>query len=196
MGDTSSASRDAVDFREGAVTRPLYVPRFARQVCHGLNLAMLLEEVPWVRPRQARAETTEEALNAGNWDGATVTLDMARAWSTLVGDGLGLAFNVCFLNRYDDHRNQLGWHADDTPGMLHEHPIAVVSLGAAREIWWRPIGQTGVVPADQRQLLEDGSLFMMPAGFQRTHQHRIPKHDRPCGPRASLTFRRYVPGAA
>ena len=41
---------------------------------------------------------------------------------------LGATFNVCFLNRYDTQKNQLGWHADDSPSMNKNHPIAVVSL--------------------------------------------------------------------
>jgi len=102
-------------------------------------------------------------------------------------------YNVCFLNRYDNAAMQLGWHSDDSPGMDHEHPIAVVSFGQAREIWWREKGQTGVIPADQRQLLAHGSVFIMPEGMQRTHQHRIPKGDKPMGTRVSLTYRHYVP---
>jgi alkylated DNA repair dioxygenase AlkB len=102
-------------------------------------------------------------------------------------------YNVCFLNRYDNAAMQLGWHSDDSPGMDHDHPIAVVSFGQPREIWWREKGQTGVIPADQRQLLEHGSVFVMPAGMQRTHQHRIPKGDKPMGTRVSLTYRHYVP---
>lgn len=35
------------------------------------------------------------------------------------------------------------------------------------------------------------SCFIMPAGFQDNHVHRIPKHNRPCGARISLTFRKY-----
>lgn len=105
----------------------------------------------------------------------------------------GLSYNVCFLNRYDGRGNFLGWHADDSPGMSHEHPIAVVSYGAEREIWWKPQSQKGEIPADQRQLLGHGSLFVMPAGFQKTHFHRIPKGDRDVGTRISLTFRRYEP---
>lgn len=103
------------------------------------------------------------------------------------------AYNVCFLNRYDTASMQLGWHSDDSPGMDHDHPIAVVSFGQPREIWWREKGQTGVIPADQRQLLEHGSIFVMPAGIQRTHQHRIPKGDKPMSTRVSLTYRHYVP---
>lgn len=101
-------------------------------------------------------------------------------------------YNVCFLNRYDDPRNHLGWHADDSPEMDHDHPIAVLSLGAEREIWWKPKDYKGAIPTQWRQKLEHGSLFTMPAGFQREHLHRIPKCDHACGVRVSLTFRRYI----
>lgn len=101
------------------------------------------------------------------------------------------SYNVCFLNRYDDQKNQLGWHADDSPEMDPDHPIAVVSLGAEREIWWKRKEESGAVPPEQRQKLGHGSLFIMPAGFQATHLHRIPKADREVGVRISLTFRRY-----
>lgn len=101
------------------------------------------------------------------------------------------SYNVCFLNRYDTQKNQLGWHADDSPTMDRNHPIAVVSFGAEREIWWRENGQTGKDIAG-KQRLASGSLFVMPAGFQDGYQHRIPKCDRECGVRISLTFRRYA----
>ena len=103
----------------------------------------------------------------------------------------GNNFNVCFLNRYDDEKQHLGWHADNFPGMDPEKPIAVVSLGAEREIWWKPMGEKGKVPEDQRQLLEHGSVFTMPAGFQDGYLHKIPKWDRPCGTRIRLTFRSF-----
>lgn len=102
----------------------------------------------------------------------------------------------CFLNRYDHEREHLGWHADDFVGMDHSKCVAVVSFGAHREIWWRENGATGEVPPENRQLLEDGSLFIMPPGMQHTHQHRIPKGGRQMGPRVSLTFRAFFPAAA
>lgn len=101
-------------------------------------------------------------------------------------------YNVCFLNRYDSPQDHLGWHADDSPTMDRSHPIAVISVGAEREIWWRKNGQTGVVPWENRQRLRHGSLFVMPRWFQDHFQHRIPKADRDCGTRISMTFRRYV----
>jgi hypothetical protein len=48
-----------------------------------------------------------------------------------------------------------------------------------------------VVPPSQRIKLENGSIFLMPPGYQDTHLHRIPRHDLPCGPRVSLTFRTF-----
>ena len=131
--------------------------------------------------------------------------------------------NVCFLNKYDDEHQHLGWHADDFDGMDHTQPISIVSYGAEREIWlksklgfkcstcngtgeeplcpacnechgslWVKSPPNGKQPADQRVKLEEGSLFVMPMGYQYTHLHRIPKHDRPCGWRISLTFRTFT----
>lgn len=108
-----------------------------------------------------------------------------------VNEKLGTNLNICFLNLYMDARNGLGWHADDSHTIDHGEGIAVVSFGAEREIWWKLKGEKGLVPESNRKKLENGSLFYMPAGFQDTHLHRIPKHDRECGPRVSLTFRKY-----
>ena len=106
-----------------------------------------------------------------------------------------LKFNACFLNRYDNQQNHLGWHADDSVEMDINHPIAVISFGAEREIWWKDKDYRGVVPQSNRQLLQNGSLFIMPAGFQRLYVHRIPKADRDVGMRISLTYRHYLTGA-
>ena len=119
----------------------------------------------------------------------TPYVDMLRRTLNLAFD---TRYNVCFLNRYDDQLQHLGWHADDSPEMDHEHPIGVVSYGAEREIWWKEKAFKGEVPPGNRRLLQHGSMFVMPPGFQLTHLHRIPKCDRAVGTRVSLTFRRYV----
>lgn len=101
-----------------------------------------------------------------------------------------IIFDACFANRYEDHRQHLGWHADDSPEMDDARPIGIVSFGAAREIWFKP--NSGSHEDVEKLLLEPGSLVLMPPGMQDTHQHRIPKHSAPCGPRISLTFRGLV----
>lgn len=103
-----------------------------------------------------------------------------------------LHYNVCFLNRYENEKEWLGWHADDSPEMDKKHPISVVTFGAEREIWWKPKDFKGEIPKDQRKILENGSLFTMLGGFQDYFYHKIPKHFSPCGPRISLTFRRFI----
>ncbi len=114
----------------------------------------------------------------------------------------GTRFDCCFVNGYAHGREHLGWHADDSPEMDLDHPIAVVSFGAEREIWFRPrnnwkepLNRLGAPEwgATTPQSLGHGSLLLMRSGMQRDWQHRIPKSSRAeCGPRVSLTFRKLV----
>lgn len=99
-------------------------------------------------------------------------------------------YEVCFLNRYEDQSDHLGWHADDSPEMDDARSIAIVSLGVGREIWFKPQGAGN--DAVEKLLLDHGSLCIMPAGFQDTHYHRIPKASFMCGRRISLTYRGYI----
>jgi alkylated DNA repair dioxygenase AlkB len=109
----------------------------------------------------------------------------------LLEDYTGSKFEVCFLNRYLNQRDHLGWHADDSPEMDDERPIASISLGVEREIWFRPKGG-GKDVVIEKVKLGNGSLCLMKAGMQKTHLHRIPKAGFICGERISLTFRGYV----
>lgn len=109
----------------------------------------------------------------------------------LLKDKLGFESDVVFLNRYDTLKDHLGWHADDSPEMSHDHPIVSVSLGAERALWVKSRSAT-TNELVCKFMLGHGSAFVMKPGMQRTHLHRIPKHDRECGVRISLTFRKYV----
>jgi alkylated DNA repair dioxygenase AlkB len=100
----------------------------------------------------------------------------------------GIDYEACFSNRYDGKLKHLGWHADDAPEIDHDHGIVVLSFGAVREIWFRLNGAKNIM----KQALPHGSMLIMPAGFQQTHQHRIPKHYADCGLRVSLTFRKLL----
>lgn len=108
---------------------------------------------------------------------------------------LGFRYEACFLNGYETAKDALGWHSDDDAGIDHSHPIAVVTLYGAgpatglRSIMIRPIGSAG--SADIQSFpLEDGSLFLMAAGMQQTHKHKIPKAGHFARPRISLTYRK------
>ena len=180
--------------------------------------------LPWLKVRDARQEyfmaTTPREYSYGNRGTGAQTYQssefspVVRLMMNKLNELLKVDLNVCFLNKYDNEKHHLGWHADDFPGMRKDQPIIVVSYGAEREIWLkdkrgfpcpdplcehRTCHDTGFVqaapggkqPANQRVLLQHGSVFIMPPGYQNTHLHRIPKHDRPCGWRISLTFRSF-----
>lgn len=98
-----------------------------------------------------------------------------------------IKFEVCFLNGYSDQSDHLGWHTDDSPEMDDSRPIAIVSLGVEREIWFKENNSEEVY----KHLLQNGSLCLMCSGMQDTHKHRIPKASFTCGKRISLTFRGY-----
>jgi alkylated DNA repair dioxygenase AlkB len=130
----------------------------------------------------------------------------------------GVPFEVCFLNRYEDQRDHLGWHADDSPEMDDGRPIAIISLGVERFIEFKPqkeelnrqIMETLEVSSldeiskemydawkqklgvSVKLKLEHGSLCLMHAGMQNTHYHQIPKAGFQCGRRISLTYRGYA----
>lgn len=189
---------------------PLYVPRpgtdSALALCNN-TLKHLMEDLTWLEVTEARKEyfmsDRPRSYVYKTWEGgreyhsAPFTEQVQSLLNTLnaktgPSEHVRGQYNVCFLNRYDDQKNHLGWHADDSPEMDHDHPIAVVSFGAEREIWWKPKMHKGPIPPEWRRVLQHGSMFFMPAGFQKTHLHRIPKADRPVGVRVSLTFRHYV----
>jgi hypothetical protein len=157
----------------------------------------LLASVPWSSRTEARMECfmspvpRKYTYGSGRGVREYFSVEMS-SWVSGIVSALDGDPNVCFFNKYEGKQNALGWHSDDSPDTSAGHPISVISFGAAREIWWRRIGVSGVVPPENRRLLEPGSLFVMPAGFQGLYEHRIPKADRDVGPRVSLTFRRML----
>lgn len=101
--------------------------------------------------------------------------------------------DVCFLNRYDSHKDQLGWHADDSPEMDDDRPIVIVSLGSTRDIWFKEQGASNDPQNVTKITLGHGSACIMKPHMQEEWYHRIPKHHvQECGTRISLTFRGYV----
>lgn len=195
------------------------------------DIALEVLNLPWITKRTARHEyfmsdhlVSYTYGNRGTGNEEYVSKEFTpevKKLMTILNDDLGTEFNACFLNKYDDQHQHLGWHADDFNGMRQDQPIAVVTFGAEREIWVKDkrgytcfvcqgskqinelrctscqgTGFIGLTtgqqhPITQRCLLGPGSLFLMPVGYQDTHLHRIPKHDRPCGVRISLTFRSF-----
>ncbi len=158
-----------------------------------------LKSLDWVRrdttPRsEYYANDIKEPYTYGRGDFAR-TYEVQPWTPALLGlkdwaeDAAGCKFEVCFLNRYHDQSDQLGWHADNSPEMDDARPIAIISFGVEREIWFCPQSDKSQV---DKLKLGHGSIAIMAAGMQDTHFHRIPKAGFMCGERISLTFRGYV----
>lgn len=95
------------------------------------------------------------------------------------------------LNLYRDGRDSVAMHGDRVQELAPGWPIAILSLGAARDMLIRP--RCGG-PA-RRVRLAPGSVLVMSHVSQHTHLHGIPKTAQPTGPRMSLAFRVRLPAA-
>lgn len=169
----------------------------------GNALNILDNQVQWLNATEARQEAFHASRHAhplrytyGSGSGRREYLSVRETpYTSYIRNALCNEFdsdyNICFLNRYAHEKHALGWHSDDSPKMDPNHPIAVVSFGQPREIWWRPIGSRGL-DGVQKQLLGHGSLFVMPPGFQQVYEHKIPRGStQGQGVRISMTFRRW-----
>lgn len=175
------------------IYNPKFFPRAFNMYKH------LALNVPWVNKDAPR----DECFMANETRVYTYGKGFTRSYTSVPFDANVLSimkeinriykssYDLCFLNCYKNHQQHLGWHSDDSPEVENSHPIAVVSFGAERYIYVKEKDYKGVIPDCDKYLLHDGSLFIMPARYQENHLHKIPKHDKPCGGRISLTFRKY-----
>jgi len=97
------------------------------------------------------------------------------------------SFNSVLLNYYRDHRDCMGFHADDEPELGPAPTIASVSLGEVRRFVLKHRHRKDI--ADIKLPLQSGSLLVMAGSTQTNWKHGIPRESRPSGPRINLTFR-------
>ncbi|MBS0225730.1 MAG: alpha-ketoglutarate-dependent dioxygenase AlkB [Proteobacteria bacterium] len=90
------------------------------------------------------------------------------------------------LNFYRDGHDSVAMHHDRTHDLVIGAPIAILSLGAPRDMLIRrqDKGARAV-----RITLEPSSLLVMSHASQFTHEHGIPKTSRSVGPRISCAYR-------
>jgi alkylated DNA repair dioxygenase AlkB len=175
--------------------KPIYIEKFISKSLYD----KLKTEAPWINADAPRDECFMsliplEYIYGHGFIRTYKSVDMHNDVKNIMekmNAEMNTEYNVCFLNFYKSEKEALGWHADDSPEMDTTHPIAVISFGAERFIWTKEKSYKGVVPDGDKYLLNDGSLFIMPAGFQKENYHKIPRHDRPCGGRISLTYRKF-----
>ena len=110
-----------------------------------------------------------------------------RSLLAMLDGRLGIKFNNCLLNYYETGDNTMGFHSDETTGLVPGAGVAIVSLGSVRDITYRSKMQ----PEIQRSFpLKPGSLLYMNDIVQEGWMHAI-RRQRDAGPRISLTWRAF-----
>lgn len=105
----------------------------------------------------------------------------------MLNNRLGIKFNNCLLNFYETCDNTMGFHSDETTGLVSGTGVAIVSLGSTRDITYR----FKIQPEIQQSIsLKPGSLLYMDDVVQENWMHAI-KRQRDAGPRISLTWRAF-----
>jgi alkylated DNA repair dioxygenase AlkB len=100
---------------------------------------------------------------------------------------LHVQFNNCLLNYYETGDNTMGFHSDDTAGLVPGTGVAIISLGSIRDITYRSKN----APAVKKSYpLNPGTLLYMDDRVQEHWLHAI-KRQKDAGPRISLTWRAF-----
>jgi len=103
-----------------------------------------------------------------------------------VTERVGAPFNAVGLNRYRDGRDSVAPHNDHLYELRTGYPIALLSLGATRQMTVRA---KAAPPRVLHVDLEPGSLLVMDYTTQQHYDHGVPKTQEPVGERISLAFR-------
>ena len=171
------------DAEGGIVYHPACVP----QASGALWLATLLAQTPWRRLQRPMYERVVEvprlvASVALRDPARPPCIDAALAQVQAVAPA---PYTHVGLNLYRDGRDSVAPHGDRQAELVPGWPIAIVSLGAPRDMLVRAHAGGSA----RRVTLEPGSVLVMSHASQRTHEHGIPKSARAAGPRISLAFR-------
>jgi len=154
----------------------------------------LLEEIPWSRETMRMYDKLVDVPRLVAWyrapDPLPAILENIRQGVQLQ---LNRAFNAVSLNYYRDGSDSVAWHSDHDEDLVADPCVALVSLGATREMWLR----TKSIPRKQlRCVLEPGSILSMSGDVQSYWEHHIPKVHRPTSARISVALRTKVPAAS
>lgn len=103
-----------------------------------------------------------------------------------IQERFGFEPNNCLINYYKDDSSKIGFHSDSIGEIVIGTGIAILSLGAERELSFRQVTDFTVTGG---KWLQDGSLFYMTREMQRDWQHAILPSKTEVSARMSLTFR-------
>ena len=136
-----------------------------------------------------RSRKTASYGVAYNYSGMTYSaVDMLDALIPLcdrIKKQIGFLPNNCLLNYYADGNSTMGYHSDKISELKAGTGVAIISLGAARYIYYRNKRDRA---SEYKYLLNSGDLLYMNDEIQQQWLHAIPKQLE-AGERISLTFR-------
>nr|XP_045596158.1 DNA oxidative demethylase ALKBH2-like [Procambarus clarkii] len=118
-----------------------------------------------------------------------------EALRDLIGKVTGYEYNFVLVNRYKDGSDKMGEHKDDEKDLDPRIPIASVSLGQARDFYFRhqdarPPKKLNI---EKVQLhLQHGSLLLMNPPTNQFWYHALPPRKSASGVRINLTFRKII----
>lgn len=101
----------------------------------------------------------------------------------------GMIFNSCLVGRFDDPKDKIGFHTDQSTGMGKNPYVASLSLGRSRKFKIKRIDSGEKLTI----ILEHGDLIVMGDQSNVKYKHAVPA-DSECSsddPRLNLTFRNY-----
>lgn len=152
----------------------------------------LLGGVPWLAERRVMYERVVDVprLLAFYAEGEELPDPVLTRCRERLDDyyapGLGEPLVSAGLCLYRDGRDSVAWHGDTIGrGRLEDTIVAIVSLGAPRQLALRPVGGRTA----HRFALGHGDLVVMGGSCQRTWEHAVLKTARSVGPRISVQFR-------
>lgn len=103
-----------------------------------------------------------------------------------LGEFLNVRFTALSVQYYRNEQDSVAWHSDHNEDLIDLPVVALVSLGAAREMQIRSKAR----PRRTFSLdLEPGSLLVMAGRAQEFWEHHVPKLRRPTRPRISIALR-------
>lgn len=167
--------------------RIVYTPGFLDAALTQTSFAQLMDGVNWHSERRQMydREVDVPRLLAG-YALASAMPEPLPQLARLVLANVGAPFSHVGLNLYRDGRDSVAPHNDHLHELQQDQPIALLSLGATREM---VIGTKATPRRSLRLQLEAGSLLLMSYATQLHYDHGIPKVKEVVGPRISLAFR-------
>lgn len=174
-------------FADDSTGRIAYYPEvFGLDESAGL-FTLLERTLPWESEQMWMYDRTVDVprLIARFAPGAAKPPELA-AVQERVENFLGTAFTSISVQYYRNGNDSVAWHNDHREELVPLPTIALVSLGATREMQVRSKSRPRKTFACD---LEPGSLFVMAGRAQEFWEHTIPKIRRPVAPRISIALR-------